>query len=368
MNAGHGSVEASRTVSIASAERCAARAPSPAGAAVVIGSTGAATVVVAQSRDFLGAVLLHMPLLWALRRRDPPGRVIVYARCPRARLLGEVGLADDVRLFRSVTPELVREIRGLRPGLIVNLHPSSVPLHVATALSGAPLRAGFRTLTGRFACTHPVEHDRGIYRGLLYLRAAEALAVPADLADVFHHLAATHRAEGSGRARTRICLLPGGGAGAFKRWGIANYLELCHALRPDAPGAEFVFCVGRDDDDSLRGLASADAPAGTRVVVGAPIPELCAEILGSSVVVGNDCGPAHIALMGGARFVGLYSNADGRVGERLAEWFLPSVNTRALAAEAGRDIRSIPVATVVAAARALMSATDALPIVAAAAR
>jgi ADP-heptose:LPS heptosyltransferase len=316
-------------------------------------------VVFAQSRNQLGAVLLHMPLLWSLRQHaGGSSHVSVYARCPRARLLAETGLADEVELYDSVSAGFVLGIRRRRPEILVNLHPSSARLHWAAGLSGARARVGFTSWSGRYCYTQLVPYDRTIYRGLLYLRAADRLGVPADFQGFVRHLAARQRDAVS--AALRICVLPGGGAGPFKRWGIPNYLALCRELRAVHADAEVVFCVGTDDEDSKRALTEQPLPALTRILVDAPLDRLCAEIQASAVVVGNDCGPAHLALMGGARFVGLYSNEDGRVQARIDEWFLPRAGTRALTAPAGRDIRSIPVADVVAAVHALWPAPNEL--------
>lgn len=309
----------------------------------------AEVAVFLQNRDFVGTVVLHMPLLWSIRRHYGDCRVTAFAPFPRAALLREAGLADEVRLYRRVTPGLVRDLRRLRADLLVNLRPSSEPLHVAAGLSRARCRVGFRSWPGRLFYTHTLPRDRTVYRGLLYLRAGELAGVAPDLGGFARDLAGPHL-DGA----TRFCFIPGGGTGRFKRWGIPNFAELARGLAEEAPGAEFVFLVGQDDDESRRALESAALPPRTRVRVGAPLAKLCAEILGSTVVIGNDCGPSHLAQTGGARFVGIYANHDGRVAGRLAEWFLPRPEARAVTSEAGVDIRRIPVDRVLAHVRELL--------------
>lgn len=310
-------------------------------------------VVFAQSRNFLGAVLVHMPLLWSIRRRWAGCRITVYSRCERSRLLAQAGLADEVHLYRHVTPAFVQDVRRQRPHLLINLHPSSGALHLAAALSRANTRIGFRSFSSRPFYTHLIDHDRTIYRAHLYCRAATLLGIDADPSGLLRHLAGP-RADGPVATSQRICVLPGGGAGAFKRWGIPNFVALCRELRREWPESDIVFCIGSDDSDSRHALATIPLPERTRVIIDAPLAELCAEIMFSSVVIGNDCGPSHIAQIGGKLFVGLYSNHDGRLQERLDEWFLPRPEARALASAPREDIRRIPVEAVVNAVRELV--------------
>jgi ADP-heptose:LPS heptosyltransferase len=298
-----------------------------------------------QNRDFVGTVLLHMPLLWSVRRHYGDCRVTAFATFPRAELLREAALADDVRVYRRVTPGLVRDLRRMRADLLVNLRPSSEPLHLAVGLSRARLRIGFRGWPSRVFYHRTIERDRTVYRALLYLRAAELGGIVPDLRGCVHALARPHL-EGVAPGGTRFCIVPGGGTGAFKRWGIPNFAALCRELSAETSGAEFVFLVGADDREAQDALAKAALPEGTRVLVGAPLGRLCAEVLRSAVVVGNDCGPVHLAQIGGARFVGIYSNEDGHVRDRLAEWFLPRKDARAVTSAAGQRIADIPVAAV----------------------
>jgi hypothetical protein len=62
----------------------------------------------------------------------------------------------------------------------------------------------------------------------------------------------------------------------------------------------------------------------------------------------------HLAQIGGARFVGIYSNEDGHVADRLPEWFLPRTGARAVTSAAGQPIVDIPVAAVLARVQELL--------------
>ena len=79
------------------------------------------------------------------------------------------------------------------------------------------------------------------------------------------------------------------------------------------------------------------------------LPRLARVMAGAEAVDAQDCAPGHIAQMLETPFVGLFRNRDGRVRERLKEWFYRREGAEALTCDPGRGIEEISVEEVAAA-------------------
>lgn len=312
------------------------------------------TLVFVQNRDFYGNRLCHLPLLDALRRDRPGEPVSVLAPYSTGGFFRDVGFADRERHYPHRPLRMLRAVREAAPERIVTLRPSSEWLNAVIGLSGAGERAGFRSLTGRLVLTHPARRHPEEYRPDYLLRPARELGVEADLAAPFRKLAA-----GSGLelapAEPRICVMPGGGTGDFKRWGVDRFLAVCRALADRRPDAGFVFLLGPDESEHRSAVRSSAVADRSTTLYRRPVQELAAAVAASDLAVANDCGPSHLAQMLGIPYLGLYADHDGRVEERLLEWFRPTGRSIALTGDRGRPIDSIPVDRVVEAAEGLLA-------------
>ncbi len=297
------------------------------------------------SGDSSAARLIHLPLLDALRGAAADSRLVVYAPDPSAELFRIGGLADEVRHYRRGLWRLRGELRRERFELIVNLRPQSAWLNLVIGSSGAARRAGYRGPLAGSLFTHLQARDSAIYRGANYLRLAEALGLHCSLDGVFLRLAAAAEVEhgvlGDG---PRYCLMPGGGAGEFKRWGMDNFLALTEWLAREEPAARFDWVLGDDERDYLTLIQASPLAARSRLLYKASVGEVAQSALASRAVVANDCGPAHIAQMLARPTVMIFSDRDGDVATRSAEWFNPHPRARLLCSAPGADIKTLPVA------------------------
>lgn len=312
------------------------------------------SVVFVQNRDFFGNRLCHLPLLHALGQ-DPGDTVAVFSPYPTGGFFRAVGFADRERRYPHRPLRVLAAVRELAPDRVVTLRPSSEWLNAVVGLSGARRRAGFRSLTGRLVLTHAARRHPEEYRPDYLLRPARALGLEADLAAPFLALADRSDLE-LPAADPRICVMPGGGTGAFKRWGLDRFLEVGRRLAEGRPDAGFVFVLGPDESghrDRIRRSPLADR---SRLLYRRGVGEIAAAVRASDLVVANDCGPSHVAQMLAAPYVGLYADHDGRVEERLREWFRPTGRSVAVTGAAGEPIDSIPVDEVADAAAGLLDA------------
>src|SRR5690606_20027092 len=138
--------------------------------------------------------------------------------------------------------------------------------------------------------THAVPFNASEYRGLHCLRLLSSLQA-VDFGCVARDCVAalacacTEPAPPCAAPRS-VTLMPGGGAGEFKKWGLARYLALADALAAQGP-THFHIVLGPAEASEaalLHSLNRSDVS-----VLNAPsLPALAATIMCSDLVVAND--------------------------------------------------------------------------------
>lgn len=108
--------------------------------------------------------------------------------------------------------------------------------------------------------------------------------------------------------------MPGGGAGAFKRWDIRHYVALTDRLKLEL-GADicFSFVLGPDETQEYAYLQSLQRPD-FRFLMQGSLAEIAYVSLHARLVVANDCGPSHVAQSACVPLVGVFYRPN-------PEWF-----------------------------------------------
>ncbi|HEY5997727.1 MAG TPA: glycosyltransferase family 9 protein [bacterium] len=308
-----------------------------------------AVAVFLENRPFFGALLAHAPLLWELRRRHPGRRIVAFAPFEEAHLLRDLGAADALVRYEPSFRCVRSHLRELRPEAIYLLRPYSFWLTAAVGLQPARPRAGFRTRAGRLLLSRAVPHDVSLYRPRKYLALLPDLdhrSAPLD--GFFRELAA-----GADRAALPpdpfVAVLPGGGAGAFKLWGVERFLAVCHRLAGADPRLRFLFVLGRAEEHLLPAIEAALGADRARVLLEAPVATIAAAALAAEAAVGNDCGPGHVFQMCGCPYVCVMSDHDARAPQRTLEWLDAPNRPLAQVSPPGAPITAVPVEPVAAA-------------------
>lgn len=305
--------------------------------------------VFVENRPFFGALLVHAPLLHALRERHPGARIVLLAPFAEARLLVEAGAADALEVYEGRFADVRSRLVALGPDRVVSLRPASRWLDLAIASVRPRAAAGFASWLAPLAYSHTAPHDTRVYRPRKYLTLVmprdAALAAPLDPA--FRALGAHEPSPLSHEAGTRtLAVLPGGGAGEFKRWGVARFVALAESLAAGDPALRFAWVLGPQEMDAFDAiLGSRIGPLST--VLGNPrLPQLAAAAFAVDAAVGNDCGPGHVLQMCGARFTCVVSDHDGEGAIRADEWIDARSRGWAVIGAPGAPIADVPVARV----------------------
>ncbi len=300
------------------------------------------TVVFVQNRDFFGTRLIHLPLLSALRQTSSDSQLIVFSPLESSQFFKELGLADEVHIYSRGLVRMVKSLRRLRADLVVSLRPASDWLTLAIGLSGAEVRLGFSTALGRLLFTGTLPYNTSIYKALNYLNLLKLIDIHAEPGTYFWQLAKQGTIElppGS----DYFCLMPGGGAGEFKRWGIRNFLALCERLQRRYEGARFIFILGGTEEDYVEQIQAGSVSEVSVVLLNESVANCAKAVMASRATIANDCGPGHLAQMMGVPFVGIFSNHDGSAQTRMAEWFYRREAAKPVTSTALETITSIPV-------------------------
>jgi ADP-heptose:LPS heptosyltransferase len=293
--------------------------------------------------DNLGDVVMCGPAFHALRRAAPGATLHLLASAAGAAvapLLPEIdGVLTTSASWQQIDPAAVpvrddRElIDRMRAGgydaavIFTSFSQSPWPVAYLCRLAGVPIRVGMSKEFGGAGLTHwvPAVPDR-LHQVDRALETLRRVGVPA--ADARLHLSIPTAVHAGARAVLRehgvhpgeryALLLPG--ASCPSRRYEADRLAAVAGLLAGAGLRPVVAGTAKEAD--LVGRAAAGVPAAVSLVGELSVPELAAVVAGSSVVVCNNSGGAHLAGAVGTPVVVLFAGT-----ERHAEYaprFTPS--------------------------------------------
>jgi ADP-heptose:LPS heptosyltransferase len=281
-----------------------------------------ANVLIVRLRS-IGDVVLTLPALQALYDWRPDLRIHMIVEPLSAPLLeGHPAIAEVIVLRKFW--ETVRLLRRRDLSIAFNMHggPTSAFL---TRLSGAPVRVCWAQrqfssfyhvhvpihfpVAGRIEM-HTSEHrlQQLLYTGLPEkpLPAAK-LYVNADAAELVRRKLAE---KGIGPDQPYAVIRPGASQ-ANKRWPTERFASIAQWLR-EAHGIATVVNLGPGDEQIAAEVRQRFAGLG--IIIGdLELRGLVALLAGSSLFIGNDTGPTHIAAALGRKSVVIFGASDSKV-------------------------------------------------------
>jgi lipopolysaccharide heptosyltransferase II len=270
--------------------------------------------------NYLGDVVLSLPLVDALRAALPGVQVDYLTRRPGADLLrgderfATVHVLDDGA--RNAL-RLVRALRARRYRAVLDLYSNPRSAWLAW-LSGAPVRVGGDRRGRRWLYTHRVRGPGSVRRVTdVFLRYGAPFGVAGEAGVPVLRLDATERAgaerviaEGGAPRRPLVGIHPGG-KWSVKRWPAAGFVDLIHRLRADL-GAEVLVFTGPGEADATESVRRAVGDAARYApVLGAR--ELAAVIALLDAMVACDGGVMHVSAAVGTPTVGIFGSSEPQV-------------------------------------------------------
>ncbi len=296
--------------------------------------------------QFLGTQIVSYPLLYQIKQFWPACHLRVVAQDAVSQHYLTLPWVDAFTQADKL-PEVYRAMDG-SADLVIALHFASEKYGIAALLKRPKFRLGFKNKrVTDFVWTHSHRKDFSEYMGLANLRvlaafkdfdAAQAarqcvqvlaalegqvstvrsseLTLANDASDSRSRLSesSAHPPSAGDTNVPQIVLMPGGGAGDYKRWPIEHYVALADLLKPTfMPQASFCFVMGPDEAEQHRWLQSLGRSDFVYLMT-RPLSEIAKAVMSAKLVVANDCGPSHLAQFAGVPYVGVFHESN-------REWF-----------------------------------------------
>jgi lipopolysaccharide heptosyltransferase II len=269
--------------------------------------------------NYLGDVVLSLPLVDAIRARYPGVEVDYLARSPGADLL-----ALDPRFSRvfavapgpRATASLVRAVRERRYRAVVDLYSNPRSAWLAWA-TGAPMRVGGDRRGRRLLYTHRIVVPKSVrrvtdvflrYGAPLGVSAGDAVPPPSLSVTPAESRAAERVLRGAGAPeRGRVGVHPGG-KWPVKRWPTQHFVDLIRTIRRRI-GVDVVVFTGPDEADATERVREQCRDQATFLPV-LPIRSLAAVVSRLDAMVACDGGVMHVAAAVGTPTVGIFGSSE----------------------------------------------------------
>lgn len=263
---------------------------------------------------FLGTQIVSYPLLYQIKQFWPTCHLRVVAQDAVGQHYLSLPWVDAFTQADKL-PEVYRAMDG-KADLVIALHFASEKYGIAALLKRPKFRLGFKNKrVTDFVWTHSHRKDFSEYMGRANLRLLAAFKDfdPAQAARQCVQALAVLDSRAPALA-AQVVLMPGGGAGDYKRWPIEHYVALADLLKSKLiPEASFCFVMGPDEAEQYRWLQSLGRSDFVYLMT-RPLSEIAKAVMGAKLVVANDCGPSHLAQFAGVPYVGVFHESN-------REWF-----------------------------------------------
>lgn len=306
-------------------------------------------VVFARNRPFFGAQVTMFAILWQLKQLYPQATLKVVVRAGAFAFLRQLPWVDHVIQADTFKDELAAIDASC--SLMVSLHATSLK-HCLLALLRRPAQR--ISYNGRFGLdwvwTQNCTQNVGLYRAEDHLALLRPL-IPVDAYAVSCaclESLANAELRASLALERRLTIMPGAGEGEFKKWGIENFLAAAEQCLQQDLVDKVCFVLGPDEDKECERVKRWHLIDKAELLERPPLPDLCALVQASTLVLTNDCGPSHIAQGSNVPVVAIFD-------ETKPEWFWKRPNAVCLVPELGQPIGTVAVEAVVSACCSLLA-------------
>lgn len=279
----------------------------------------------------IGDTLMATPALAAVRRRYPRATITAVVSASNAGILEGNPDCDRCVLVPapgdgSQTARFAAGVRQLSQGpakydLVISLSAAGTMVALLAGLGGPWLRLSMPPLwwlVGGHSATYRARHTVDQYL-LAIAPLLDRPVGPEERAPRLHlslrdRSAARRLLREHGLSPSTVLVTMHAGGDGFdgrKRWATARFAEVARGLieRYDA----HVLLIGSREDLALSRETAAGLPRGATVLAGqTPLKVTAALIEQSTLFIGNDSGPLHIAAAVGTPAVGIFGPSDWR--------------------------------------------------------
>ncbi|MEZ8018197.1 glycosyltransferase family 9 protein [Vibrio splendidus] len=279
-------------------------------------------------RRRFGSVVLQLPLISALRDYYGECQITVWTVNEPATWLCVNNGADDVIEYKDMSiPSLLKQINSRNYDVLVNLRRNSSKLHhLIMPFVNAKEKFSHSTqnLNARAYDYHALIPKKDRYIANAHLQALNGAKNTNYQTSIIDTIAEGHDID---NFKNALVLLPGGGAGSFKRWPIQRFIDSAESILQSNQQLDVVYIVLGPQEQEYNDVLPSSFNGVPVVVFNSPsIEQLVAMARKTKLTIANDCGPAHIFQMMQNPLVMMFgwgsNNLKKMPQEVIKEWFL----------------------------------------------
>lgn len=301
-------------------------------------------VVFAPNKKFFGANILQIPFFQHIRKAYSNARITIWSPVEASKMIIDLNLADELLIYNGFKDHfrIFMNLLKLKPDIVFNLRWFSEGMNLLTGLSGAKLRVGFSSSSPfRFLLNGKVRRNDATYMGLLYLDLLKPTGIhPLFFFEDIRKMDASSRLVLPQNDQI-VCLMPGGGEGEHKRWGIDHFCRLGVLILKKFPRAFLTFILGPNEKDYEKIITQYFNQSNCMTLLNGSLADIVKVSKLAQVSIANDCGPSHLAQMCGVNYIGLWGWKNQHPLQRIINWTIAKPNSIHLVAEQGMDIKNI---------------------------
>lgn len=284
------------------------------------------------SRPHFGNILTQLPFLCALQKEYPNAEIEIWSKFKQSKVLLTVNLSNTLINYNTFGFfRLVNEIKKRQYDVIYNLYSGSDKVHTAIGLSNVKVTFGHsHNSLHKYCYQKHIRINKGFqYIANNHLSLLNAVKNTTYTPDIIKSLTTKI----APIKKTELTLLPGGGAGDYKRWHLKYYLSTVeHIAKMHTELTHINWILGPDEEHYKDIIPNRIANIPVRLHHSPNICELINLANSSVLSIANDCGPTHIFQMLTVPLITLWGwkNHETSPYNTMSEWFYSHDNSWAI--------------------------------------
>jgi ADP-heptose:LPS heptosyltransferase len=292
--------------------------------------------VITPSRPHFGNTLTQLPFLSALKKQYGECEITLWTKFDTSKILLVNNGADHVINYHKWSSvKLLKRFNAEHYDVVYNLRSGSGRVHLLIGLfSNAKVKYGlsdasiFKHYYDKFLCL-----KKGtMYIANTHLKLLELVTRKKYTTDIITSVLTDNKQ--ANYVHNILALLPGGGAGAFKRWPLDNYIKCAEeiSIASKTTIKRIVFILGPDEHSYETQIPKMINEIKVEIAHSPSVASLIELALNTKLAIANDCGPAHIFQMMKTPMISLWGwkNEDSPPYDTMKEWFLSYENAWAV--------------------------------------
>ncbi|PKG38101.1 glycosyltransferase family 9 protein [Psychromonas sp. Urea-02u-13] len=284
------------------------------------------------SRPHFGNILTQLPFLCALQKEYPNAEIEIWSKFEQSKVLLTVDISKTLINYKKFSFfQLVNALNERKYDVIYNLYSGSDKVHAAIGLSNVKVTFGH---SNKKIHKHCYQKHIQISKGFQYIANSHlALLNSIKSTDYTPDIIRSLATKSSVKNKTELTLLPGGGAGEYKRWHLDKYLATAESIaQSNATLTSINWILGPDEAHYKHSIPSHIVNIPVRLHQSPNIFQLIDIAELSVLSIANDCGPTHIFQMLMVPLITLWGWKDEKLSpyNTMTEWFYSHENSWAV--------------------------------------